>query len=202
MTRKSTSPKARLSNAPLYQLKITLRHSEPKIWRRVVIRADMPLDQMHNVIQVAMGWRHSHMHQFIVGRGSATQFYGEPDSEFLDMGDNMLDERRYSVADLAPAAKQKFIYEYDFGDSWEHEVMVEKTLPPDADFKHPVCLGGAMACPPEDCGGLGGYSNLLEVLADPKHPEHEEMKEWVGGGFHAEEFCVEDVNEILRRLGA
>lgn len=202
MARKSTSSKARLSDAPLYQIKITLRHSEPEIWRRVVIRADMPLDQFHDVIQVAMGWTHSHLHQFVIGRGPATQFYGEPDTEFLDRGPEMLDERRFSVADLAPAAKRKFVYEYDFGDSWEHEVLVEKTLPPDAGFKHPVCLGGARACPPEDCGGSWGYSNLLEILADPKHPEHEETREWVGEEFHAEEFCVEDVNEILKQLGA
>jgi len=83
--------------------------------------------------------------------------YGVPDREKDDFGTETLNEKRYTVADLAPVAKRKFIYEYDFGDSWEHEVLVEQVLPPDADFKHPVCLAGANASPPEDCGGIPGY---------------------------------------------
>ena len=95
------------------------------------------------------------------------------------------------MTDLAPGAKQKFIYEYDFGDSWEHEVLVEEVLPPDPDFKHPVCLGGANACPPEDCGGSPGYAEFVDAMADPKHEQHEEMKEWVGGAWDATRFSLE-----------
>ena len=116
---------------PLYQLKITLKWSKPPIWRRVLVRGDMTLDRLHNVIQIAMGWTDSHLHQFIAGSGFARTFYGRPDPEFADMGSEMLNEKRFTVADLAPAAKRKFIYEYDFGDSWKHEVCVEKVLPPD-----------------------------------------------------------------------
>lgn len=110
---------------PRYQLKITLKWSRPAIWRRVVVRADMRLDRLHDVIQIVMGWTNSHLHQFILGRS----FYGEPDPEFADLGTQTLNEKRYTVADLAPAAKTKFIYEYDFGDGWQHEVKVEKVLP-------------------------------------------------------------------------
>jgi len=182
---------------PLYQLKITLKWSKPPIWRRVVARADMPLDRLHWLIQIVFDWTNSHLHQFIAGRA----FYGQPDPD-ADMGYETLNEKRYTVADLAPAAKKKFIYEYDFGDGWQHEVLVEKILPADASFKHPVCLGGERACPPEDCGGLGGYYNLLEILANRKHPEHEDMKEWIGGEWDAERFDLDEVNAALKRLKA
>jgi len=183
---------------PLYQLKITLKWSKPPIWRRVIVRADMPLDRLHDVIQVAMGWTDSHLHQFVVGR----TFYSKPDPEFAGLGSETLNEKGYTVAELAPAAKKKFIYEYDFGDGWQHEVVAEKILPSDPAFKHPVCLAGANACPPEDCGGIGGYYNLLEIMADPKHPEHAEMKEWIGDELDAVEFDLNGVNAVLKQLKA
>ncbi|HQB15336.1 MAG TPA: plasmid pRiA4b ORF-3 family protein [Verrucomicrobiota bacterium] len=185
---------------PLYQLKITLKWSKPPIWRRVVVRSDMTLDRLHDIIQIAMGWTDSHLHQFIAGSGVSRTYYGRPNPEFADMGSEMLNEKRYSVADLAPTAKRKFIYEYDFGDGWEHDVVVEKILPPDPAFKHPMCLAGANACPPEDCGGIGGYYNLLKILRDPQHPDHADMKDWIGGDLNAEEFSVEGVNRIFKRL--
>ena len=181
----------------MYQLKITLKWSQPAIWRRGVVRADMKLDRLHDVIQILMPWTNSHMHQFIVGR----TFYGKPDREFASMGmSETLNEKQYTVAELAPAAKKKFIYEYDFGDGWQHDVTVEKILPPDAGFKHPVCLGGANACPPDDCGGIPGYYNLLEALVNPKHPDHEHLKDWIGGEWDATRFDLEDTNKMLKRL--
>ena len=108
--------------------------------------ADIRLDRLHTVIQVMMGWTNSHLHQFAVGR----TFYGRPDPEFADMGSEVLNEEHYTVADLAPVAKKKFVYEYDLGDGWEHEVVLEKVLPPDPAFGHPVCLAGGNACPPDD----------------------------------------------------
>lgn len=183
---------------PLYRLKITLRHCKPPIWRRIVVRADMKLDRLHRVIQTAMGWLDCHLHQFVVDG----VYYGQPDPEGDDFGAETLNEKRYTVTDLAPGAKQKFIYEYDFGGSWEHEVSVEEVMPPDLDFKHPVCLGGANACPPEDCGGVPGYCDLLAALADPKHEQHEEMKEWVGGAWDATRFSLEHTNAGLKRMKA
>lgn len=177
----------------LFQLKITLKYSRPPIWRRVVVRSDMRLDRLHTVIQLVMGWINDHLHQFTVGQAC----YGEPDPD-----SGTLNEKRYTLRDLAPAAKKKFIYDYDFGDSWEHEVKVEKVLPADHNFKHPVCVGGENACPPEDCGGIPGYYRLLEILADPKNPEHEEMKEWVGEELDPTRFNCEEANAFLAQIKA
>ncbi|MGI8605526.1 MAG: plasmid pRiA4b ORF-3 family protein [Verrucomicrobiales bacterium] len=198
---KSTPERGAAGGAPLYQLKITLKWSKPPIWRRVVVPADMRLDRLHSVIQVVMGWTDSHLHQFIVGTRVDRVFFGQTDLGLDDMGD-MLDEKRYTLAHLAVQPKQKFIYEYDFGDSWEHEVVVEKLLPPDPALKHPVCLEGANASPPEDCGGIPGYYNLLEIMADPKHPEHAETKEWLGGELKPGECDTDDVNMHLKRIKA
>ena len=194
-------PRSR-GGVPLYQLKITLKGSKPPIWRRVIVRAGTKLDDLHHVIQIAMGWTDDHQHPFITGSGSARTFYGRPDPECAYMMSRMLNEERHTVADLAPAAKRKFIYEYDFGDGWQHDVMLEKFLPPDPAFKHPACLAGANACPPEDCGGIYGYHNLQKIMADPKHPEHEKMKGWIGGKFDVTHFSPEEVNTMLKRLKA
>ena len=190
--------KAKDGGVPLYQLKITLKWSKPPIWRRVVVRADMTLDRLHQVMQLVMGWTNSHLHQFVAGRAC----YGVLDPEMGDVDDETLDEGDFVVADLASAAKTGFIYEYDFGDGWRHEVRVEKVLPPDAGFKHPICMGGANACPPEDCGGMQGYYGLLEALGNPKHPEHEDLTEWIGGPFDAGEFDLAGTNRRLRSLSA
>jgi hypothetical protein len=189
---------------PLYQLKITLKYSQPKIWRRIVVPSDMKLDWLHDVIQRLMPWTNSHMHHFMVGApyGRDCTFYGRPNPEFAGMGSEELDEKRYTIADIAPGAKAKFIYEYDFGDGWQHEIVVEKILPPDASFKHIICLAGKNACPPDDCGGIPGYYNMLEIIADPKHPDHEHMKEWLGGEWDLAQFDLDEVNDALKRFKA
>ena len=190
------------ADAALYQLKITLKWSKPPIWRRVVVRGDMTLDRLHQVIQIAMGWDDDHMHQFVVGSGVDRVSYGRPDPQFAGFGVARLDERRYSVSDLAPASKCKFVYEYDFGDGWMHDVVAEKILPPDPAFGRPVCLAGARACPPEDCGGIGGFYDLLSVAADPQHPEHEEMRDWLGEDYDPEDFSADQVNRNFARFSA
>jgi len=190
-----TKAKAKAAGeAPLYQLKITLQWSKPAIWRRVMVRSDLRLDRLHQVIQLVMPWTNSHMHQFIAG----DVYYGPADQE----GAETRDESRHTLAELAPAAKNKFQYEYDFGDGWLHEVTVEKILPPDPACKHPICLGGANACPPDDCGGIPGYYDLLEILKHPKHPEHEHYLEWIGGEWDAKAFDLAGTNAQLKRLKA
>jgi len=181
---------------PLYQLKITLKYSQPKIWRRIVVPSDLKLNRLHEVIQRVMPWTDSHLHQFVVGR----VYYGQPDSEFADPDSETLNEKRFAIADIAPGAKKKFIYEYDFGDGWEHEIVVEKVLPPDASFKRIVCLAGENACPPDDCGGIGGYYQMLEIIADPKHPDHKHMKEWLGGEWDRDQFDLALANDALKRF--
>ena len=175
-----------------YQLKITLRHTHPPIWRRIEVPADIKLGKLHDVLQAVMGWYDSHLHAFRVGHTS----YGVPQPEFPGDFQN---ERNVRLGQLVGKGN-KLIYEYDFGDGWEHELLVEKVLPAEKGRRYPLCLAGKRACPPEDCGGPWGYERLLEVLRAPKHEEHEEMREWIGGDFDPEAFDLTAVNRELRRM--
>lgn len=184
------------SSSNLYQLKVTLLGAKPPIWRRLLVPAEMRLGTLHDVIQIAMGWENAHLHQFVSGN----TFYGVQEGGFL--ADEVEDENRYKISDLLSAEKQKCRYEYDFGDSWDHEILLEKILPPETSGQLPRCLKGARACPPEDCGGIWGYVGLLEALSDPKHPEHQEMLEWLGGPLDAEAFDLKAVNFTLASMKA
>jgi hypothetical protein len=179
--------------AKIYQLKVTLKGIRPPIWRRLLIRSDTNLEYLHEVLQTTMGWLGGHLHQFVADDVQ----YGVPDDEW---GVEVQDERSMTLADVAPAAGNRLVYEYDFGDGWEHDLIVEKVLEPDPGATYPVCLKGRRACPPEDVGGIWGYAEFLEILSDPDHPEYEERLEWVGGEFDPEEFDVEDVNAALASL--
>ncbi len=180
----------------LCQLKITLTGIRPLIWRRVVVPSDIALNDLHSVLQVAMGWTDSHMHSFTVVGTSYTTPYEEGALEEL----RMEDERKVRLNELVTEAKDRFEYDYDFGDNWQHEVLVEKIGAAGADALYPLCLAGKRACPPEDCGGVWGYKDLLKVLKDPKHPEYREMKMWVGRKFDPEAFDLEKINKALGRL--
>jgi hypothetical protein len=188
--------KTQATAAQIYQLKITLRHSKPSIWRRFLAPSDMNLAKLHHVIQEVMGWEDGHLHQFKVGN----VYYGVTYPDDFDGAPETRDEHKARLNMLVAKPKAKFVYEYDFGDSWEHEVVLEKILPPESGIKYPVCLDGKRACPPEDCGGVWGYDGLLETIKDPNHPEHEDMLEWLGGDFDPEKFDVEAVNKALRRI--
>ncbi len=179
----------------VYQLKVTLKYLRPPIWRRLQVSNNVTLQKLRNILQDAMGWYGGHLHQFTIQGAN----YGEPDPQYEGMGMEMKNEKRFRLDQVVSAPKSKFIYEYDFGDSWMHEILVEKILPPEKGIRSPVCLAGARACPPEDCGGVGGYANLLEAINDPGHPEHEDLLEWVGGGFDPEAF---DLVHINARMGA
>ncbi len=181
----------------IYQIKVTLMGSEPPIWRRLLVPSRLTLAKLHDVLQIAMGWTDSHMHAFRVG----PQRYGIPDPGDADFGGpKTIDERKARLSEVLGAVRAKAIYEYDFGDGWEHGIVVEKILPPDPDLDYPVCTDGKMNCPPEDCGGLGGYYNLLDAIRDPNHEEHEDMLDWLGDDFDPLEFSIEDVNGALASL--
>lgn len=186
----------RVRAVPLYQLKVTLEGIRPPIWRRFRVRSDVNLARLHEVLQTVMGWTDSHLHQFRVGGRT----YGVPDPDDLDFGAPVLDERRAHLSALAPDERDRFAYDYDFGDDWKHTVVVEKILPPDPDLPTPWCLKGKRACPPEDCGGPWGYQEMLETLADPAAPGREDALEWLGGEWDAEEFDPELVNALLMEL--
>ena len=154
------------------------------------------LSRLHDVIQIAMGWTNSHLHQFVDRR----IIYGEP-SEMNYPGVEERDERRFSLADIARRKKASFVYEYDFGDGWEHDVVVENGVPASPEEKQrAVCLAGENACPPEDCGGIWGYYDLLEAVNNPEDEEHEELREWLGEGFDPSRFDLQKVNTALSRL--
>lgn len=174
----------------IHVLKVTLKYVKPPVWRRLAVSSDTTLTKLHMFIQTAMGWSDYHLHQFFI-EGCC---YSTPHPDNFERD---LDERRFSLATIAPLPGMKFQYDYDFGDGWEHTILVEKILAPDPDEQYPVCLAGKRACPPEDVGGPWGYEEFLSVMADPKHPEHDEHKEWIGGSFDPEEFSVDNVNEIL-----
>ncbi len=178
----------------IYQIKISLRGSKPNIWRRLLIPSDLLLSDYHIIIQSSMGWTNSHLHQFIKG----TTFYRgwDEDDDFWDEFDNV-DYKKIKISALLKKEKDKIIYEYDFGDGWEHDIVLEKILAEDGKTKYPVCLKGKMNCPPEDCGGIWGYQNMLQILQQPKHEEYDSYLEWLGGGFDPEEFDIEYVNELL-----
>ena len=186
-------------NAPVCELKIVLLGTKPPIWRRLQVPGDASLGWLHAVIQVAMGWTNSHLHHFLTSDAR----YADP-RHIEDMGigeDPDRDEAKARLLQVAPQAGAQFGYEYDFGDSWEHEITVEKLLPNEAaTATTALCLEGARACPPEDCGGIWGYAELLKTLKNPKHPEHKTMKEWLGRPFDAETFDVAKTNLWLRKL--
>lgn len=174
-----------------YQLKISLEGSKPPIWRRLLVPGDITLDRLHRSIQIAMGWSDYHLHQFIT---KDREFYGIRDDE-LDF--NVKDESLFQLNDLLKSEKDSLIYEYDFGDSWALKVVVEKILPADPDEKLPYCVTGKRACPPEDCGGIWGYANLLAILDNPEHEQYEEMREWVGDEFDPAALNRREINRLL-----
>ena len=178
----------------IYQLKITLKDIRPPIWRRVQLSSDMTLGQLHFVIQISMGWTNSHLHSFTI----LSEEYGVPMPEYEWEGMELHDEEKFKLSKVVLGEKFKFSYTYDFGDGWDHEILVEKVLDAQPDIKYPICIKAKRSCPPEDCGGPWGYQELLETLQDPKHPEHEEMLDWLGGAFNAERVDIDDINYGLR----
>lgn len=179
------------SNQTVYQLKITLKNIRPPIWRRIQVLSSTTLEQLHLIVQEVMGWDNYHMHQFSI----AGIDYGQPQPEF-----NVRSEKTVKLSQVVKGEKSKFFYTYDFGDSWEHEILVEKELPSTPDTNYPICITGKRACPPEDCGGSWGYAELLEIISDPSHPEYEERIEWVGESFNPDIFDLNEVNQRLREF--
>lgn len=185
--------------APAYQLKVVLLGSKPPIWRLLQVPGDANLGWLHAVLQVAMGWTNSHLHHFLTSDGR----YTDPsfDDDLSDGDEPDRDETKARLRQIAPEEGAQFGYEYDFGDSWEHEISVVKILPAgDGATTTALCLDGKRACPPDDCGGIGGYAELLKALKNPKHPEHASMKEWLGRPFDPEAFNLPMTNFWLRKL--
>ncbi|WP_097223801.1 plasmid pRiA4b ORF-3 family protein [Streptomyces sp. OV198] len=171
---KSRSAKPNSRTAPsqsVHKIKITLRDSRPPIWRRLEVPSGITLRELHDIIQAAFGWEDYHMWAFESGQDR----YGVADR---DLGIRSAASKR--LRQVAPHVGDRFRYTYDFGDDWEHDILIEDVTEPEPDTGYPRCLTGRRACPPEDCGGIWGYDYLIEILADPRHEEHEDRLEWLG----------------------
>jgi hypothetical protein len=174
-----------------YQLLVELSEIQPRIWRRLVVADTTPLPLLHRIFQIAFGWRDCHLHEFKIG----SVRFGIPDEDFPPPP---IDERRIRLYQLAYEPGDRFIYTYDFGDSWHHEAVLED-LRAARESLTPRCLDGRRASPPEDCGGVDGYERLLSAIRDLKDPEHEDFRRWAGR-WDPERFDLAAVNLQLARL--
>ena len=185
------------SKNPIYQLKITLGDSKPPIWRRVQVQSNVSLAHLHTIIQVAMGWSSSHLWEFLLGEVRYT------DPEFLDYNYDeieMENANAYRLSDVLRNEKDKIVYLYDYGDYWDHKIVLEKIVPAETGQIYPHCVTGKRCCPPEDCGGISGYYYMLECLSNPKDDEYESFREWAGEDFDPEYFDAGEINQSLRKI--
>jgi hypothetical protein len=183
----------------ILQLYVNLDGSNPIIWRRIQVREDTSFFELHHILQITMGWKNSHLHEF----NCDGYRIGEIIEEFNMEGfgsDEVTDSKKISIKDIIKETDESFRYTYDFGDSWDHILRIEKSLPADTNIKYPICIGGEMSCPPEDCGGIHSYYNYLDILKDKKHVEYKELRRWMGGNFDANKFDQDAVNQKLRNL--
>jgi pRiA4b ORF-3-like protein len=177
----------------IFEIKIELREVRPAVVRRVQVPGEMSLAGLHAVVQAAMGWTDSHLHEFEI----AGARYGQPDPDWDD--GEVGDEAKTKLFRVAGQGG-RLGYVYDFGDGWTHTLTVEEVLAPEPGVRYPRCVSGRRACPPEDVGGPWGYDGFLAAMADPAHPEHDEYRGWVGGPFDPAAFNLDEVNEQLAGL--
>jgi hypothetical protein len=183
----------------VFQFKVTLKGSKPPIWRRIVVPCDYTFWDLHVAIQDAMGWEDRHLHEFLISlpylRHKCVIGFPESDepSEAYEQS-LILPTWLIPIAQFFTLTNRRAVYIYDFGDNWEHQVVMEKILVRDKNVQYPLCTGGRRACPPEDCGGLDEYAAMLEILADPSHPDHAEILAWIGLEFTPDHFARHEVH--------
>jgi hypothetical protein len=177
----------------IYELYVELEDIEPLIWRRLLVPATIRLPELHDLLQLAMGWTNSHLHSFTIGKKT----FGMADvDDFEEL--NMLDEKKQTLEATLGEDIREFLYEYDFGDSWHHRIAAKPLARPNPDWHYPLCTGGARAAPPDDVGGSPGYEQFLAAIKDPKHEEHDSLLVWIGGAFDPEGFDLNAINRTLR----
>jgi hypothetical protein len=197
MPKKMGKPATKKTPAAAYQLKISLLYCAPLIWRRIQVPGSMTLSRFHDVIQLCMGWTDSHLHRFMIGNN----IYGP-----ATVGDHWgavkdLNESKYTLNELESDIRQRCLYIYDFGDSWEHEIRIESVAAPGEKLlKHPVLLAGEHACPPEDIGGPPGFETFLEAISAPGNENYDEMRDWYGSDFDPDFFEIGQINKILKKI--
>ncbi len=191
-----------------YELRVSLQFVQPEIWRVLRVPHDLRFSQLHKVLQTAFAWTNSHLHQFHVHDPvkNIESIVGDPrnDDDLYIPGEEApsktRDERKVTLEEYLGKPGDHLLYEYDFGDGWMHEVTLVAIHPQATRLTTALCLDGARACPPEDCGGPPGYDNFLTAIGDPAHEEHESMLEWVGGGFDPAAFDLGVVARALAKL--
>jgi hypothetical protein len=171
----------------IHQIKITLQGSKPPIWRRVLVPSNYTLAQLHEIIQISMGWDNYHLYSFEI---SGKQYENEEI-------DNSLSAEKFTITKTLKK-KSKALYVYDFGDNWDHKIEVEDILK-ESDFNLPFCIKAVGKCPHEDSGGMWGYYQKLEILSNPKHPDYKELKDWMGDEYN-KEISLEDINLDLLNI--
>jgi hypothetical protein len=181
-------------NRVVYQLKVILRDVRPPVWRRIQVWEDFTLGQLHRALQIAMGWEDCHLHQFKIGQ--TTYSVPDPDARFGEPG--IVNENRKKLKDVVQRVGTQFGYLYDFGDDWQHQLLLEAILLPESRTQYPRCMAGERSAPPEDVGGPPGYEGYLEAMADPKHEEHASLLRW-RGKFDPEAFSLANVNRQLHK---
>ena len=173
------------------QFKITLNDSTPRVWRRILVPSDYTFFDLHCALQNIMGWFDGHLHAFYIeergGKNRITIQFPQPDDRDAYMLGETRDERAERIADYFGKKIKQCVYCYDFGDNWDHTVLFERALPRNSKTVYPQCIAGKNACPPEDCGGVGGYDNVQKILKNPRHEEHQDTLEWL---------AIEDPNEF------
>lgn len=179
----------------IYQFKITLKDIKPPVWRRIQVPETYSFWDLHVAIQDAFGWTDCHLHQFVFGSRNSNAFktIGIPDEDIPMSRNEVLAGWDQNISKWFTLEKPRATYSYDFGDDWRHEVELEKIIPREKDLKYPRCTDGKRACPPEDCGGISGYEELICAIKDPRHSQHEELIEWVGGEYDPERFNAIEV---------
>jgi len=176
----------------LLPLRIELEGITPLIWRRLIVSDSLTLQQLHKAIQAVMGWKNYHLHEFNIGEDA----YGEPGE---DGPEGVLAEKGVKLKDVLTGVTQ-FIYQYDFGDDWQHRITLEQALPTQTRTKVALCTAGENATPPEDCGGPLSYPDLLQALANPSHPDHTDLREWIGAPFDPSTFDLAAAHLRLMRI--
>lgn len=181
------------------QLKISLNKSNPSIWRQIQLHKEHTFFELHHIIQIIMGWKNYHAYEFnLEGYRIGTIIEGEKLDGYGT--DSLLDANTTKVSDVVSNVGDNIKYEYDFGDGWQHTLKVEEFLDADFNVMYPECIAGEMACPPEDCGGIHGFYDLLEILKDKKHPNYKDYKIWMPRGYDPTKFNLDKVNKQLDNL--
>jgi hypothetical protein len=186
-----------LGQSKVLEFKVVLNNIQPAIWRRFQVKSGITLKRLAATLILVMEWDNCHLHQFCIGKKK----YSIPCEDYSEL-DDFEDEGEFRLGDFSVDELRQFVFEYDFGDGWEHAVFLEKVLAPQKGTKYPLCLAGERSCPPDDCGGPWGYEKFLEIIRNPDHPEYAEKREWLGGDFDPEQFDIDIINRGLRHVAS